>query len=234
MRNTILGIILALCCLSCKKEGNSPTVTYGIAYAKSGVSQTTPTRGFNSSGEITDAAQIAQLEFPIANGLGNSAEDLAKNPNGFMDTLYFDSQTTARVNDQHQISRYTVTTRDSVLMLTGTDTLTGFLPEIEMSRNIRYVLPDPRVLLFDESINNIFQGTYYFNYKYQNRFLVRPGDGKTLAIPMIAYSWTHQLNSGTSFISLNTMTGPLDPTFFRYIPNGDAVLIREFTLYYTK
>jgi len=234
MKNTILLTLLLWIVWSCKMEDNTPTVTYGTAYAKSGVSPTTPSRGFTSSGEIKDAAQIAQLEFPIGNSLANMAADLANNPNGHLDTLFFDSQTIARVNDQRQTSRYTVTSKDTTLLLTSVDTLTGFEMEIEMSRNIRYHLPDPRILLFDEYISSVVSGTYNFNYRYQNRFPVLTGNGRTLAIPMIAYSWTHRFNNLSSGIFLNTMTGPLDPTFYRSIPEGDAVVVREFTLHYTK
>jgi hypothetical protein len=234
MKNTILIGVLLWCVWSCTKEDKAPTVTYGTAYAKSGVSPTTSSRGFTTSGEIKDAAQIAQLESPARSALAYLAADLANNPNGNLDTLFFESQTLARVNDQRKASRYTVTSKDTALLLTSVDTLTGIQSEIEMSRNLLYHLPDPRKLLFDEYISSVQQGTYYFNYRYQNRFLVLPGNGQTLAIPMIAYSWTHKLNNLSSGIFFNTMTGPLDTTFYRSIPEGDAVVVREFTLYYTK
>jgi hypothetical protein len=230
MKNTVLFIGLACLITSCQKSDTPLTVTYGVTYAKNGISALSSIRVFTSSGEIRDAPVLARFSTQDSNYAISTAPTKAANPSGFLDSLYFESQDKAIISNYTQRSRYAVARQGGEQVLTGQDTMTGFIGGTEMSRNMLYFLTTPRITLYDEYIGGVVQGSYYFYYRFQDKVAVRSGGGNTLDVPIILYSWY----IGANIAAREFTKGALDPDLHNHIANGDTVTIREFTLHFAK
>lgn len=230
MRNTILGTLLLLLCISCKKEDPKLVVDPGIRYYKEKLTPPSPVRLFANTGEVRDASILSRFASLDSNYAYDLANSMAVNPSGFLDTLRFESQTRAVISRYSALTSYDVTSRGIDLLLTGVDTLYGSIAGTEMSRNIKYFVPDPQIILYDEYISGVSQGFYYFTFRFQDRLMVRSGGAQSYDIPFLLYSWYRPNNT----LSREFITGALQSDFYKHIPNADTVAIREYKAHFTK
>jgi hypothetical protein len=230
MRNTFLTILVLCLVVSCQKADPPPSVSFGATYAKSGVTPPSAIQVFAHSGEITDAATRERINAIDSFYAVYGSVNLAKNPQGFLDSLVFETQSSAVISAYSRKTNYSVTQENGAFILTSKDTLTGFISGTEMSRNIQYMVPTPRRELYSEYLAGVSQGTYYFNYRFRDKLMVRSGTGQDLAIPILMYSW---YRSGNIY-AREFIAGALNKSFYPNIASGDTVAIREYEFHYTK
>lgn len=230
MRNTILGTLFICLLASCQKSDPPPTVAYGAKYVKSGTSRPSAIKVFTTSGEIRNASITQRINDYDSAYASYGAENLARNPQGFLDTLTFTSNSIATISAYYQRTIYTVTQENGAYLLTSQDTLNGFISGVEMSRNVQYFLPNPRRALYSETLSGVSQGVYFFNYRFQDKLKVQAGGGQDLDIPILLYSW---YKSGNIY-ARDFIPGTTDPKFYTNIPDGDTVAVREYAFHFTK
>jgi len=156
--------------------------------------------------------------------------NLAQNPQGFLDSVHFESRSSAVISAYAQKINYSVSQENGAFILTSRDTLTGFISGTEMSRNLQYFLPSPRRELYSEFLTGVSQGMYRFNYRYRDKLMVRSDAGQNLAIPIMLYSW---YRSGNIY-AREFIAGALDRSFYPNIVTDDTVAVREYDFHYTQ
>ena len=189
MRYTFHGILFACLFASCQKTDPPPSVAFGMHYAKSGTTPPSAIRVFTTSGEVKDASKVERINAMDSAYADYGAVNLARNPQGFMDTLVFETPSTAFIMAYAQKTPFTVATMSGNYVLTSKDTLTGYISGTEMSRNVQYFLPEPKRALYSESLTGVYRGVYTFSYRFRDRIMVKAGGGQDLDIPILLYSW---------------------------------------------
>ena len=165
MRNTILITVLLAFAWSCKKSEQGLSVSPTARYAKSGVRSTVAFRLYATAGEVKDPALVARFDALDSQYASGSMQSMATNPNGFLDTLTFPTENSARVLSTYLKSDYDLATGNGGFILTGKDTLTGYVSNVEMSRSFAYLIAQVRPQIHSEESYSVGFGGYTCMYR---------------------------------------------------------------------
>jgi hypothetical protein len=211
---------------SCKKD-DAIKITYPSAYHKSGLKTAGDLRVFSSNGEIRDKSVISRFNQTDTSNFSIVA-DYIKNNRGTLDSITISDVQHATVYDRYSpLNCLFIQERDR-LILTSTDTITGYSSGNEFTQNPDYYIGQVKPEVYAEYLISSTGGNYQFGYTAREKFIFHNSGGQLVAPFIIFMVHRKQVEYGGS------MNNILQNDFFKKLPSADTVTLKEYLVLYEK
>jgi len=208
---------------SCNKNDSGISLNYPSAFFKSGYQIIGTYRLFANTGEIKSAPLINRF-YTMDTANFNYTASVIKNFPGPLDSVQFPDEQQATVFEYFQWRKTQVSRMGSKLVLTKTDTTLGYTNFDELTHNVMYYLGEIKPEVFNESIYSVSGGIYFFQYRAMEKYVLVQSSGQLYA-PILQYGFYR--NGLNIHWFLNNV---LDKDFYKFLPAGDTISLREARL----
>lgn len=224
----ILFLVLAAFISSCNKDTSTSGNT---TYHKSGIIPVGSLRLFTSKGEITNRSAINLFDF-------NNKEDSALyssavtdlTTNKFMDKYTFLDADYAFVYMYYQDVKCTISHENGMLLLSSLDTSRIQSNDIVFSPGLYENIGEIKSNIFSSYLLSSTRGNYVFEHLFHQKYVFEKPPGRLFA-PIIYFSIHKASYRWNTVDQLNNI---LNKDFYKNIPAGDTVTLREYKIEYEK
>jgi hypothetical protein len=211
---------------SCKKNDDTQ-IRYPSAYHKSGLKTTGDLRLFSSNGEISDPAAISRFNLLDSANFTIYADYIRDNQET-MDSIQLQDPQHAIMIDQYTAKNCFLTRERGRLILTRADTSIGYSEADEFTRSPSYYIAELKPEVYSEYLISSTRGFYQFGYTGREKFILDRSGGQ-LAAPLIFFTRHRQFQDYSLYVN-----NFLQKDFYKNIPVGDTITLREYLVLYEK
>jgi len=216
--------------MACKKSDKMDSILFETPYSINRSLEMGKIRVFTQAGELKNGNLVAQYAAAESDNLNGYVDQILQLHTG-IDTITFGSAGEASAIENYSRITYTVSSNGSQLELSTKDDVNRYCYFDVYSKTILYSIVRLKPLFFEESLfSSIPQ--YTFKYRSQEKLIAIP-KGTELHLPLLTFAWFNRLPTTAGNYFYNKYN-ELDPSFYKSIPKGDTVIVKETMIVYSR